>query len=178
MYIRITAFCVAVIISLSLFSCGTSTGSRYQQEQAEQKKEDKDSVRISENFDLTRYHPKMDIPEKIKTTDSAKTKVWYSYNENPGGSHSDTSQTVIKSLPGYRVLVLSTDNLDEANNMRSDVYFKTGHTAVYVVFDPPFYKVEAGDFTDMNDAKNFSFKLKQMGYNDITVINETVNKFK
>jgi hypothetical protein len=175
---RIASICITAFVSLSLFSCGTSTGTRYLQEEAQHKKDDKDSGKISENFDLTRYHPKMDIKEKTKTPDSAKTKVWYSYNENPGSSHSDTSEAVIKTMPGFRVLVLSTDNLDEANNMRSDVYFKTGHSAVYVVFDPPFYKVEAGDFTDINDAKNFSFKLKQMGYNDITVINETVNKFK
>jgi hypothetical protein len=49
---------------------------------------------------------------------------------------------------------------------------------VYVIFDPPFYKVEAGDFTVMNDAQSLYTKLKQLGYNDVRVKSETVNKFK
>jgi len=87
------------------------------------------------------------------------------------------SSNSYKDFAGYRVLVLSTDDLDEANNLRSDIYFKTDHAAVYVIFDPPFYKVEAGDFSDINDAQSLSFKLKQMGYNEVRVVNETINKF-
>ena len=80
-------------------------------------------------------------------------------------------------MQGYRVQVLITDNLDEANNMRSDIYFKTNQKAVYIVFDPPFYKVEVGDFKNMADAKSLSFQLKQLGYSDARVINETINIF-
>ena len=89
----------------------------------------------------------------------------------------DTNKTVIKTVPGYRVQVISTDNLDEANTIRSEIYFKTNQKAVYVIFDPPFYKVEVGDFIDINDAKNLSFKFKQMGYKDARVVNETINIF-
>ena len=169
-------FYISILFSFIIISCGTSTGSRYVNEQGVKKKEDSDSTRNSENFDLTKYHAKIDIKEKPKSVDSTKTDVWYSYHESTDSA--DTSQTVIKTLPGYRVLVLTTDNLDDANNMRSDIYFKSDHAAVYVIFDPPFYKVEAGDFTNMDDAKSLSFKLKQMGYNDVRIVNETINKFK
>jgi hypothetical protein len=169
-------FWLIIPFSLFLVSCGTSTGSRYPQEQVQQKKEGKDSTRFSENFDLTKYHSKINIKEKNQAADSTTSDVWYSYNSSPNTT--DTTQTVIKTLPGYRVLVLSTDNLDDANSLRSEIYFKTNHAAVYVIFDPPFYKVEAGDFTDMNDAQSLNTKLKQLGYNDVRVISETVNKFK
>lgn len=176
MYRRKILFCISILFSFILISCGTSTGSRYPQEQAQQKKTETDSTAYSENFDLTKYHSKIDIKDKAKPADSSSTDVWYSYHASPNTS--DTAQTVIKTLPGYRALVLSTDNLDEANNMRSEIYFKTDHAPVYVIFDPPFYKVEAGDFTDINDAQSLSFKLKQMGYNDVRVVSETINKFK
>jgi cell division septation protein DedD len=166
---------IPVLFSSVLISCGTSTGSRYAQEQIQPKKEMKDSALYSENFDLTRYHSKFDVKEKPKPVDSSAIKVWYSYNDS---NNSDTIQSAVKTLAGYRVLVLSTDNLDDANNLKSEVYFKTDHAAVYVIFDPPFYKVEAGDFTNMDDANNFSFKLKQMGYNEVRVVSETINKFK
>jgi hypothetical protein len=162
--------------SFILISCGTSTGSRYPQEKVQQKAEAVDSNGFTENFDLTKYHAKSDIKEKTKQEDSSSANVWYSYRTGP--IVTDTSQTIIKTLPGYRVLVLSTDNIDEANSMRSDIYFKTDHSAVYVIFDPPFYKVEAGDFTNRNDAQTLNFKLKQMGFKDVRVINETINKFR
>ena len=175
MHRRKTLFCISILFSFILISCGTSTGSRFPQEQEYKKKEVTDSAGYSENFDLTKYHSKIDIKENAKPVDSSTTDVWYSYHSSPNTS--DTAQTVIKTLPGYRVLVLSTDDLDEANNLRSDIYFKTDHAAVYVIFDPPFYKVEAGDFSDINDAQSLSFKLKQMGYNEVRVVNETINKF-
>jgi hypothetical protein len=176
MSIRTKLFWLIIPFSFFLVSCGTSTGSRYPQEQVQQKKEGNDSTRFSENFDLTKYHSKIDIKEKNQPADSTKTDVWYSYNSNPNTT--DTAQTVIKTLPGYRVLVLSTDNLDDANSLRSEIYFKTNHAAVYIVFDPPFYKVEAGDFADMSDAQSLNTKLKQLGYTDVRVVRETINKFK
>jgi hypothetical protein len=173
---RKSLFCIFILFSLILISCGTSTGSRYQQDQGKLKKTDIDSSKSLENFDLTKYHSKINIKEITKPVDSTATDVWYSYNSSP--NISDTAQTVVKTLPGYRVLVMTTDNLNEANDKRSEIYFKTDHAAVYVIFDPPFYKVEAGDFTDRSDAQILNFKLKQMGYSDVRVINETINKFK
>jgi hypothetical protein len=176
MHKRITFFIITIILPFILIYCGTSTGSRYPQEQRPLHKVENDSSKYAENFDMTKYHSQLDIKEKTKPVDSSNTNVWFSYHTNTNSL--DTEQTVIKTLPGYRVLVLSTDNLDEANNLRSEIYFKSDHTAVYVIFDPPFYKVEAGDFTDINDAQSLNFKLKQMGYNDVRVVNETINKFK
>jgi len=165
------------LLLLTLFdSCGTSTGSRYPQEQKLPQAKPTGTKENPENFDLTNYRAKIDVKGIEKKTDSTASKVWYSYNTAPAPS--DTAQTIIKTMPGYRVLVLSTDNIDDANTMKSDIYFKTNHSAVYVIFDPPFYKVEAGDFTDRNDAQSMSFKLKQMGYNDVRVISETINKYK
>ncbi|MDR3627421.1 MAG: SPOR domain-containing protein [Ignavibacteriaceae bacterium] len=173
---RTILFWLSIPFSFILISCGTSTGSRYPQEQVLQKAGITDSNSFTENFDLTKYHAKIDLKEKAKQEDSSSSNVWYSYHLGP--IVTDTSQTIIKTLPGYRVLVLSTDNIDEANSMRSDVYFKTDHSAVYVIFDPPFYKVEAGDFTNRNDAQSLNFKLKQMGFKDVRVINETINKYR
>ena len=72
---------------------------------------------------------------------------------------------------------MATDNLEEADSMRSDIYFKTTQKDVYLFFDPPFYKVLVGDFKQFSDAKNLSFKLSQMGYAESRVISDTVNVF-
>ena len=46
-----------------------------------------------------------------------------------------------------------------------------------ITFEPPFYKVKAGDFTAHSEANDFKFKLNQLGYPEARVIQETVNIF-
>ena len=168
------------MLLLFLTSCGTSTGSRYSSEGSREKEKvfakEKSEKNYAENFNLDKYRSKINIPEvKRDSAASADIDAWYNYRSMP--SKNDTNKTVIKTVPGYRVQVISTDNLDEANTVRAEIYFKTNQKAVYVIFDPPFYKVEVGDFIDINDAKNLSFKFKQMGYEDARVVNETINIF-
>ena len=161
-------------------SCGTSTGSRYSGSNSKEKEKDfvkeKSEKNYDENFNLENYKSKIEVPEvKRDSAVSADVDAWYNYRSMP--SRNDTAKTVIKTVPGYRVQVISTDNLDQANAVRAEIYFKTNQKAVYVIFDPPFYKVEVGDFIDINDAKNLSFKFKQIGYQDARVVNETINIF-
>jgi len=173
--ILLFSFSLLVIFS----SCGTSTGTRYTQEESKSTKEKVEAKKVkeySEDFDLTRYRAKISAPKIDKdTAGSADFDAWYNYHSVV--SKDDTNKTAVQTVPGYRVQVISTDRLDQANTIRSEIYFKTNQKAVYVKFDPPFYKVEVGDFIDINDAKNLVFKFKQMGYKDARVINETINIF-
>ena len=73
--------------------------------------------------------------------------------------------------------VLSTDNIDEANQVRAEIYEKAARNEVYVIFEPPFYKVKVGDFTSKSEAENLRFKLNQLGYTESKVVQETVNLF-
>ena len=79
---------------------------------------------------------------------------------------------------GYRVQVLVTDDLDEANRLKSDVYFTKSVDEVYVDFEPPFYKVKVGDFSVQKSAEDLRFKLNQLGYKDAKVIKDKINIFK
>lgn len=182
MNLKIFILIACLALPVILISCGTSTGSRYSEtrkssslKNEEKSKEEKTGKKYPENFDLSGYHSKIDVKGSKDTVESKNLDVWYNYHEVPDTG--DVNRAVIKTTPGYRVQVMTTDNLDNANKMRSEIYFKTDQKAVYVVFDPPFYKVEVGDFTNINDAKSLSFKFKQMGYEDSRVVNETINIF-
>ena len=167
---------IAFMCPLVFYSCGASTADRYSDD--EEKIKEKEIEEVKEDFDFTPYQTKLEIPEKkINLPSHSKNQdVWYDYDEKNIDTLS-SSQKIVSKLNGYRVLIFTTDNLDEANNMRSEIYFKTTEKQVYVTFDPPFYKVTVGDFTNYSDAKNLSFKLKQMGYAEARVVNETINIF-
>jgi len=108
-----------------------------------------------------------------KPATKIKVDVWYGYDNN----NVELERKITGTTDGYRVQVLSTDDIDEANRVRTEIYEKTSRKEVYVIFEPPFYKVKAGDFTSKSEADDFKFKLNQLGYNEAKVIQETVNLF-
>jgi len=177
-------FCILSIFII--YSCSASTDSRYADDknknevEKELKKETDSSVKnIVEDFDFTPYRTKLEIPEKeisIPTTIDY-SEIWYQYEESEVDTSSQINRKIIDKVNGYRVLILTTDNLEVANNMRSEIYFNTTQKDVYVIFDPPFYKVMIGDFINYPDANDLNFKMRQLGYNECRVVNETINIF-
>jgi hypothetical protein len=169
----------AFILPLILLSCGTSTESRYngsgKTAKNEKEKTKNKASEYPENFNLAPYRAKITIKDTSKPNDKSNINVWYNYHTQPDTG--DVNRIVIRTAPGFRVQVISTDNLDDANKMRSEIYFKTNQKAVYIIFDPPFYKVEVGDFTNLSDAKSLTFKFKQMGYTEARVVNQAINIF-
>lgn len=172
----------AIISTLACFlliSCSASTSSRYEKKEKEsektEKKEEADKKNELENFDIEPYRAKIEIEEN----DNASPKnldVWYNY-ENP--ENLDTASLQIAGqADGYRVQVFVSDNLEEADSIRTELYSVTNQRAVYISFDPPFYKVKVGDFSNISEAKNLSFKLNQLGYSKSRVINDKINLFK
>lgn len=168
---------IILFFPVIFISCGTSIATRYQEEssKSEARKVDTLRVKYAENFDLTNYRTKIELPA-IKT-DSARNKnpIWFNYKSKPDTS---TLRTVAKTEEGYRVLAYTSDNLNDADSMRTDISTKTGRNDIYIIFDPPFYKVQAGDFTNMTDAKNLSFQFKQLGYDESRVISSKINIYK
>ena len=179
---RIPVYSLFILLPLIVISCSAATGSRYEKSK-ESKTETKTKTGSNnklpeEDFSMVPYRTKVDIKENTIDTLQNQTDLsaWYGFN-NSDTTANILKQTVIDKVSGFRVQVYSTDNLTDANNKRSEMFFKTNQKNVYVVFDPPYYKVEVGDFTSLQDAKDLSFKLNQMGYTDAHVVNETVNVF-
>ncbi len=174
------------IVVLTLFwlfySCASSTGSRYEKEDKIKtietppaKNDNNKEVTLKEDFDITPYKTKIVIPEKKINSSTKYQSVWFDY----GSPSAETkSKTLVGTDAGFRVLVLTTDNLEEANQIKADVYFSQNSYEVYIDFEPPFYKVKVGDFTGQKYADELRFKLNQLGYKEAKVIKDTINIYK
>jgi len=161
-------------LAFIFIGCSASTGSRYETKTdtktvttAEGEKE------VVEDFDITPYETEIDIEAPPISTGKVPPDVWYEYST----LSTDSLRNIIGTTDGYRVQVLSTDNIDEANLVRSEIYEQTSRKEVYVIFEPPFYKVKVGDFASKSEAENLRFKLNQLGYTESKVVQETVNIF-
>jgi hypothetical protein len=168
-----------VVINLLLFlqACSASTDTRYEEENGQTVKGTKDTVvTIQEDFDITPYRMQIDI-EESDTESETITDVWYQYELLQHDSISGVNGKIIGTVDGYRVMVLVTDNMEEANSVRDEVGTKIFRRELYISFEPPFYKVKIGDFTSITKANELKFKLSQLGYTHARVVQETVNLF-
>jgi len=162
-----------------LAGCGASSGDRYEREKPKEIKEPEEPPKpeekkeIIEDFDFTPYRTKIEVEERKKATNTAELNAWYNYTDEKDSALVDSTSQA-DTVTGYRVQVIATDNLQEADNIRSEIYFKTNQMNVYLVFEPPFYIVKAGDFTSRSSANDLSFKLNQMGYSEARVIQDSV----
>jgi hypothetical protein len=170
-----------LFFSILFISCATSTGSRYSKNNNSNEDSssvftsNKNVVNLVEDFDITPYKTKIEVPGKIKTDAPDNNNIWYDYSSPV----SNTQQKVlVGTKEGYRVLVTSTDNLEDANQIKSGLVNSLNENEVYIDFEPPFYKVKAGDFDNQTVAENLRFKLNQLGYTEAKVIHETINVFK
>lgn len=159
------------------YSCSASTDTRYSKDSEKEISKMRENETIAEDdFDIEPFRTKIDIPAVSKETKDTAFDLWFGY---PADIPEDqTKKTVVDTIQGYRVQVISTDNLDEANGVRSEIYFKTNEKAIYIIFEPPFYVVRVGDYKNINDAKALSFKLNQLGFAGTKVVNDIINIYK
>ena len=128
-----------------------------------------------EDFDITPYKTQITIPEKKSYSSKNDENIWFDY----ASKEIDTkTKSLVGTADGYRVLILTTDNPEEANQVKADIYFSKNANEVYVDFEPPFYKVKVGDFDSQKNADDLRFKLNQLGYKEAKVIKEKINIYK
>jgi hypothetical protein len=162
------------VITILFIGCSASTGSRYETKK-ETGEETSTEVKneVAEDYDITPYQTEINIEAPPIATDKLPSDVWYAYDD----SLVEMQRQIVSTTDGYRVQVLSTDDIDEANRVRAEVYETNSRKEVYIIFEPPFYKVKVGDFTSKAEADDLRFKLNQLGYTESKVVQETVNLF-
>ena len=175
-------FSVVFILLLVTYACSASIGNRYGKEEkvksentSEEENKNIKTSPLKEDFDISAYKTKIIVPEKKLDTITKNQNVWFDY----GSPVVETKTKILSGTSdGFRVLVLTTDNIEEANQIKADVYFSQNSNEVYIDFEPPFYKVKAGDFDNQKTADDMRFKLNQLGYKEAKVVKDKINIYK
>jgi len=75
---------------------------------------------------------------------------------------------------GFRVQIFASSSIDEANAARATAMEKVGSDSVYVVYDPPVYKVRVGDYAARLEANQRLSRLINLGYPDAWVVADRI----
>jgi hypothetical protein len=81
-----------------------------------------------------------------------------------------------ESVQGFRVQVFSTTNIDEANAKKATLEEAIPQERVYIEYDPPAYKIRAGNFLTRYDADRFVRFLSDRGFTGAWAVPQRVLK--
>jgi hypothetical protein len=178
--ISLILYAFLVFIFLHLTFCSAQPTLRYEDRNKETEKSleitsEKDAVQLKENFDITPFRTQINLPDKKIDFSKSSNDVWYLYDVKDNVTVK--SKTIKGTTNGFRVQVIATDDLDEANRIQEELKAIKGSNEIYSVFEPPFYKILIGDFKTSEEANSLRFKLNQLGYSDSKVVKSSINIF-
>ncbi|MDX2194992.1 MAG: hypothetical protein NW207_01125 [Cytophagales bacterium] len=80
----------------------------------------------------------------------------------------------IKYMEGYRILIYSGTDKEEATHAKEYIYKTLPDADVYNVYKQPYYKVKLGDYTDRFKAKEILVKYISKAYPKAIIVNDNV----
>jgi hypothetical protein len=84
--------------------------------------------------------------------------------------------TVVREeiLQGFRIQIFSSANIDESTKIKANAQPKLPQDSVYVVYDPPVYKVRIGDFISRYEAGIKLPLVVEQGYPDAWIVPDRI----
>ena len=86
----------------------------------------------------------------------------------------ETSRDSRKTTKGFRLMIISTNNRDEAISAKTKVYTYFPELKAYLWHQSPYYKVKAGNFKDRKEAEAYQKKLNVYFANGVFIMNDIV----
>lgn len=86
----------------------------------------------------------------------------------------ETSRDSRKTTKGFRLMIISTNNRDEAISAKTKVYTYFPELKAYLWHQSPYYKLKAGNFKDRKDAEAYQKKLNAYFTNGVFIMNDIV----
>jgi len=86
----------------------------------------------------------------------------------------ETSRDARKTAKGFRLMIISTNNRDEAISAKAKVYTYFPELKAYLWHQSPYYKVKAGNFKDRKEAEAYQKRLNVYFSNGVFIMNDIV----
>lgn len=116
-----------------------------------------------------------DFDEEVDLVKRAQAQTGTSVNID---MRADSTVIEEESGQGYRIQVFASSNIDEANAAKAVAAERVNHDSVYVVYDPPVYKVRVGDYPTRLEANQQLSRLINNGYPDAWVVADRITQRK
>ncbi|HTK82017.1 MAG TPA: SPOR domain-containing protein [Bacteroidota bacterium] len=81
-----------------------------------------------------------------------------------------------ETIPGFRIQVLLTQEIDEANTTLTTLEQQLPDEFAYMAYDAPTYKIRVGNFQERTSANPVLKKLVDLGYKEAWIVPDMILK--
>lgn len=79
-----------------------------------------------------------------------------------------------RTMRGYRLLVLNTNNRDEAIAAKTKIYTHFPDQKAYLTYQSPFFKLKAGNFQTREEAKRYQSLMNTIFPKGVFIIGDLI----
>lgn len=79
-----------------------------------------------------------------------------------------------RTMRGYRLLVLNTNNRDEAIAAKTKIYTHFPEQKAYLTYQSPFFKLKAGNFKTRDEAKRYQSLMNTMFPKGVFIVSDII----
>ncbi len=125
--------------------------------------------KYEKTFNPADYDEDVGEEEKKNETPRADKNLYDTKSE-------ETNKAELEIIPGFRIQILMTSEIDEANLTKAQVSSLLPNDWVYMIYETPYYKIRAGDFPDRASANQLLKFLIDSGYKNAWIVPDKVYK--
>lgn len=162
---------LASVLALFLLACSSSQKTSDDVPRAKQP--DQQRKAPLKEFEAT-FHPS-DYDEDVAATEKRQGGEQAKIDSVSGR---DSVRVEEQTMQGFRVQLFSSQRIDEATIAKQTAMQTIVTDSLYIIYDPPNYKVRAGDFATRLDANRALSAIIQKGYPDAWVVTDKIIKRK
>ena len=86
----------------------------------------------------------------------------------------ETTREARRVGKGYRLLVINTNNRDEATAAKTKVYTFFPELKSYLLYQAPFFKLKVGNFKEKKEAEDYQKRLEKYFPKGVFIMNDTI----
>jgi len=124
--------------------------------------------------DMRRYEGQFQPSEYDQDVEAVFTEEREAIQRDQIFSEEIKEPEVAEITQGFRVQLFASTSIDESNAAKAEAEMHFTDEWFYIVYDPPTYKLRAGNFLTRFDADKFARQLADKGYRDAWVVPEKV----
>jgi hypothetical protein len=163
-YLRLTT--VVSALALILSGCGSSGSSQRETPAPPEEREQRVPLsRYEKTFNPSTYDDEITEIQRQHTIEQERAAADRQHDS-----------VVVESTftQGYRIQIFATGSIDEANAMRLTAVQRITEDSLYVVYDPPSYKIRIGDFPTRAEANQKLAPIIAQGFADAWVVGDRI----
>lgn len=86
----------------------------------------------------------------------------------------ETTREARRISKGYRLLVINTNNREEAAAAKTKVYTYFPELKSYLLYQAPYFKLKVGNFKEKKEAEDYQKRLEKYFPKGVFIMNDTI----